>query len=71
MGSGLCLGGRAKSDSNKIVVPREKKIREKFCPKCRDFYPLTPEYWGTNSARHDGFESYCKQCRAAYRRKGG
>lgn len=38
----------------------KKKKKNKFCPSCKNFKPITDYY--KNKGRHDGLRSYCKEC---------
>lgn len=35
----------------------------KWCPSCSRWLPRETEFWHRDSARCDGFTSWCKQCR--------
>jgi len=48
-----------------IVVPEELSV-DKWCPRCRQWLPATPEVFGTRSSR-DSLRSYCKRCDSADR----
>lgn len=41
-------------------------MKTKLCSGCSKELPLTVEFFRTNKAKHDGFQSQCIQCRAAY-----
>lgn len=41
---------------------------QKQCIKCKEWKPLTPEYFPRESKRKDGFNVYCKVCVNAYNR---
>ncbi len=36
------------------------------CPQCGDWWPLDREFWYLKPGSSDGFDSYCKACRAEY-----
>lgn len=35
---------------------------EKLCPACREYYPLTEEFWGKRGEAQDGTQPYCRAC---------
>lgn len=35
----------------------------KYCPECKQTFPLTTQYWHKHKGRSDGFQPYCKTCR--------
>jgi len=37
-------------------------IRNKFCPRCREFKLATTEYFGPVRNRPDGLDAYCRPC---------
>jgi len=41
---------------------------DKHCPKCKEWFPRTQEFWNKNRSRSDGYQSYCKQCDSAISR---
>lgn len=45
----------------------DTSIPQKQCPKCRQFYPATLEYFTARKQRKSGLSSYCKACQKAYR----
>ena len=70
MGMGYCSGGVSESSRPKIIIPyvEEDRIPDKFCPRCRQYYPLTKEFWYKNKYHNDrdGHGSECKKCANAY-----
>lgn len=34
----------------------------KICPRCRQEFLLTPEFWHKDSHTKSGYRAYCKQC---------
>lgn len=37
----------------------------KVCPKCKEPFPLTDEFWYKNRSAKNGYQSHCKKCRNA------
>ena len=59
------MGRFAKGKINKIVIEEnteEREVVEKFCYKCRDYFPSTVEYFYRNKDQSDGLCSECKKC---------
>lgn len=37
-------------------------MQNKICPKCKNSYPATPEYFHRNRCQSGGLNNYCKIC---------
>lgn len=51
------------TDSDSPTIPRRQ------CPKCKNFFPLTKDYFHICNRKPGGFASHCKSCRNAAQRK--
>ena len=66
---------RAKSQgaeiiSSEIIVPENVVvIPDKWCYKCREWYPGTLEYFHRDVDKSDGLDNRCKLCGNAQRKK--
>ena len=71
MGMGYCEGQRAEGKSLKIIIPHTPvvNISIKYCPRCRDWYPGTEEYFFINRSNRDGLATQCKECNMFARNK--
>ena len=50
-----------------VIVPDDATV-DKWCPRCRQWLPATPEVFGTRSER-GSLRSCCKKCDSADRRE--
>jgi hypothetical protein len=42
---------------------------ERYCRRCEDCWPFTPEFWGKDSKQADGFQNICKACQGEQRKQ--
>ena len=60
------MGGFAKSEITKIIVEvdddEERELKEKFCYRCRKYYPSTADYFYRKFVKFDGLSDECKKC---------
>jgi len=42
---------------------------EKFCPKCREWWPADTEFFHRNPSTPDGLATYCKACQLEARHR--
>jgi hypothetical protein len=38
------------------------KAKEKWCPRCKEYWPATVEFFWRNEANKDGLQNLCKAC---------
>lgn len=49
----------------KLNMPKFKEVKGqiyKLCPKCKQYYPMTNDYFTSRSTTASGFASHCKKC---------
>lgn len=39
---------------------------DKHCPKCKEWFPRTPEFWHKDKKQNDGYATWCKGCKREY-----
>jgi hypothetical protein len=47
-----------------LSQPEDLVEIERYCPRCKECWPLTSEFWGKDSKRRDGLARNCKACQA-------
>lgn len=52
-----------------LSSPEDLVEIEQYCPRCKDCWPLTSEFWWKDLKRPSGFSRNCKACNAESRNK--
>lgn len=65
--AGLTVQGRVSSMS--AATDSTPDLPTKQCSKCKEFKPLTPEFFQPRISSKDGYRNDCKMCRGAYNRE--
>ncbi len=52
-----------------LQVVADQGPKPKYCPRCKQTYPATTEYWHRSKSRKDGLHGHCKTCSNAKHEK--